>query len=337
MVRWGILGASMFATRRMIPAMQRGRDLAVTAIASRAKEKAEKAARELNIAKAYGSYEELLRDPDIDAVYIPLPNHLHTPYAIKAAEAGKHVLCEKPIALNAAEAQGLLAVRDRCGVLIQEAAMVRVHPRWLATRAELVKGAAGKIGELRSIVSSFGYNLRQRENVRYRADMGGGTLLDVGFYPVTVSRLCFGAEPTRVIAALSRESEGGVDVLASAMLEFPGGTSVFSCGMQLSPSQQVALMGSKGRISFDVPWSPYTDRATRLIIDRSEQLEEPMVETVAFEPCNQYTLLVEGFARAVREGGPAPLPLEDSVKNMAVLDALARSASSGKWEAPAAV
>jgi len=334
-VRWGVLGASLFATRRMIPAIQRGRDLAVTAIASRSKEKADKAARELNIAKAYGSYEELLGDPDIDAVYIPLPNHLHTPYAIKAAEAGKHVLCEKPIALSAAEAHSLLAVRDRCGVLIQEAAMVRVHPRWLATRAELAKGAAGKIGELRSIVSSFGYNLRQRENVRYRADMGGGTLLDVGFYPVTVSRLCYGSEPTRVIAALSREADGGVDVLASAILEFPGGTSVFSCGMQLSPSQQVALMGSKGRISFDVPWSPYTDRATRLIIDRSEQLEEPMVETVAFEPCNQYTLLAEGFARAIREGGAAPLPLEDSVKNMAVLDALARSATSGKWEAPA--
>ena len=324
----------MFATRRMIPAMQRSREMAVTAIASRSKEKADKAARDLNIAKSYGSYEELLRDPEIDAVYIPLPNHLHTPYAIKAAEAGKHVLCEKPIALNAAEALSLLAVRDRCGVLIQEAAMVRVHPRWLATRAELAKGAAGKIGELRSIVSSFGYHLRQRDNVRYRAEMGGGTLLDVGFYPVTVSRLCFGAEPTRVIASLSRESEGGVDVLASAMLEFPGGTSVFSCGMQLSPSQQVALMGSKGRISFDVPWSPYTDRATRLIIDRSEQLEEPMVETVAFEPCNQYTLLAEGFARAIRDGSAAPLPLEDSVQNMAVLDALARSAASGKWEVP---
>jgi len=336
MLRWGILGASMFATRRMVPAMQRSRELAVTAIASRSRDKADRAARELGIAKSYGSYEDLLADRDIDAVYIPLPNHLHVPYTIKAAEAGKHVLCEKPIALNAAEAHSLIAVRDRTGVLIQEAAMVRVHPRWLATRAELAKGAAGKIGELRSIVSSFGYNLRQRENVRYQREMGGGTLLDVGFYPVTVSRLCYGAEPTRVVATLTRENGTGVDVLASAMLEFPGGgTSVFSCGMQLSPSQQVALLGNKGRISFDVPWSPYTDRATRLIIDRSEQLEEPMVETVAFEPCNQYTLLAEGLTRAIREGTSAPLPLEDSVKNMAVLDALARSAASGKWEAPA--
>ena len=335
MVRWGILGVSMFATRRMVPAMQRGRDLTVAAIASRSRDKADKAARELNIPRAYGSYEELLADPEIDAVYIPLPNHLHVPYAIKAAEAGKHVLCEKPIALNAAEARALLDVRDRTGVLIQEAAMIRVHPRWLATRAELAKGSAGKIGELRSIVSSFGYHLRQRDNVRYRRDMGGGTLLDVGFYPVSISRFCFGSEPVRVLASLTTEPETGVDILAAAMLEFPTGHSIFSCGMQLSPSQQVALMGAKGRISFDVPWSPYTDRPTRLIIDRSEQLEEPVVESVAFEPCNQYTLLAEGFSQAVASGAKAPLPLEDSVKNMAVLDALARSAQSGRWEAPA--
>jgi predicted dehydrogenase len=335
MVRWGILGVSMFATRRMVPAMQRGRDLTVAAIASRSKDKAEKAARDLNIPRAHGSYEELLADPEIDAVYIPLPNHMHVPYSIKAAEAGKHVLCEKPIALNAAEARALLDVRDRTGVLIQEAAMIRVHPRWLATRAELAKGSAGKIGELRSIVSSFGYHLRQRDNVRYRRDMGGGTLLDVGFYPVSISRFCFGAEPTRVLASLTTEPETGVDILAAAMLEFASGHSIFSCGMQLSPSQQVALMGGKGRISFDVPWSPYTDRPTRLIIDRSEQLEEPMVESVAFEPCNQYTLLAEGFSQAVTSGAKAPLPLEDSVKNMAVLDALARSAQSGRWEAPA--
>ena len=220
MVRWGILGVSMFATRRMVPAMQRGRDLTVAAIASRSKDKAEKAARDLNIPRAYGSYEELLADPEIDAVYIPLPNHMHVPYSIKAAEAGKHVLCEKPIALNAAEARALLDARDRTGVLIQEAAMIRVHPRWLATRAELAKGSAGKIGELRSIVSSFGYHLRQRDNVRYRRDMGGGTLLDVGFYPVSISRFCFGAEPTRVLASLTTEPETGVDILAAAMLEF---------------------------------------------------------------------------------------------------------------------
>jgi predicted dehydrogenase len=334
MLRLGVLGVSTFATKRMIPAMQKAQDITVAAIASRTRDKCDRAASELSIAKAYGSYEELLADREIDAVYIPLPNHLHVPYAIKAAEAGKHVLCEKPIALNAAQARELVAVRDRTGVLIQEAAMVRVHPRWVATRAELSKGASSKIGELKAIVSSFGYTLRFRDNIRYHADMGGGTLLDVGFYPVSISRFCFNAEPTRVLATLVPDADSGVDIQVSAMLDFPGGQSVFSCGMQLSPTQHVALMGSKGRISVDMPWSPFADRPTRLQIDRSEQLEEPMVETVTFATCNQYTLLAEQFARAIKSGGPAPLPLEDSVKNMSVLDALARSAKSGHWETP---
>ena len=334
MLRLGVLGVSTFATRRMIPALQQARDLTVAAIASRARERADRAASELGIAKAYGSYEALLADREIDAVYIPLPNHLHLPYAIQAAEAGKHVLCEKPIALNAAQAQQLVAVRDRAGVLIQEAAMVRVHPRWIATRAELSKGATSKIGELKAIVSSFGYTLRFRDNIRYQAAMGGGTLLDVGFYPVTISRFCYDAEPTRVMATLVLDPESGVDIQVSAMLDFPGGQSVFSCGMQLSPTQHVALMGSKGRINVDMPWSPFADRPTRLQIDRSEQLEEPVIETVTFSACNQYTLLAEQFAQAIKRGGPAPLTLEDSVKNMSVLDALARSASSGHWETP---
>ena len=333
-MRWGILGVSTFATRRMIPAIQKGRDLAVTAIASRTRDKAQRAAAELGIPKAYGSYEELLADRDVDAVYIPLPNHLHVPYATKAAEAGKHVLCEKPIALDAADARKLLAVRESTGVLIQEAAMVRLHPRWLATRDEIAKGANSKIGDLRAIVSSFGYTLRWRDNIRFRAEMGGGTLLDVGFYPVTISRFCYGAEPTRVMATLSADPDSGVDVQVSAMLDFPGGQSVFSCGMQLSPSQHVAILGSKGRISIDMPWSPFADRPTRLQIDRSEQLEEPIVETITFEACNQHTILAERFAEAAKAGTPAPLPLEDSVKNMSVLDALARSARSGHWEIP---
>src|SRR6478672_7613648 len=195
-VRWGVLGTAKIALTKVIPAMQRSPWCEVVAIASRDLAKAQTAAAELDIPAAYGSYEALLSDESVEVVYNPLPNHLHVPYAIKAAEAGKHVLCEKPIALNAAEARSLLEARDRTGVLIQEAAMIRVHPRWLATRAELAKGSAGKIGELRSIVSSFGYHLRQRDNVRYRRDMGGGTLLDVGFYPVSISRFCFGAEPT---------------------------------------------------------------------------------------------------------------------------------------------
>jgi predicted dehydrogenase len=333
-LRWGVLGVSTFATRRMIPAMQQGRGMTVAAIASRGRDKAEAAARELRIPRAYGSYEELVADPEIDAVYIPLPNHLHVPWSVKAADAGKHVLCEKPVALDAAEAAQLIAARQRTGVVIEEAAMVRVHPRWLAARDELRKGEDSKIGALRSIVSSFGYNLRGRDNVRYRPEMGGGTLLDVGFYPVTISRFCFDGEPSRVIATLEPDPASGVDRLVSAILEFPGGQAIFSCGMQLSPSQHVAILGTKGRLGVDVPWSPPFDRPSQLLFDRSEQLEQPILETVSFDPCNQYTLLAEQFAQAVAGGAPPAVPLEDSVKNLAVLDALFRSARTGRWEAP---
>jgi predicted dehydrogenase len=331
MLRWGVLGVSMFATRKMIPAMQRGTGMTVAAIASRSLGKAKEAAGALGIDRAYGSYEELLADPEIDAVYNPLPNHLHVPWSVKAAEAGKHVLCEKPIALDAAQARTLVAARERTRVLIQEAAMVRVHPRWLAAR-ELVRH--GKIGDLRSMVSSFGYDLRRRDDVRYRPEMGGGTLLDVGFYPVTISRFCFDDEPARVIATLEPDPESGVDRLISAILEFPRGQSVFTCGMQLAPSQHASILGTKGRLEVETPWNAPSDRPSRLIIDRGEQLESPERETVTFEPCNQYTILAELFAHAIHGGTPAPVPLEDSVKNMAVIDALFRSAKSGRWETP---
>jgi len=331
-LRWGVLGVSAFAVRKMIPALQRGGDMVVAAIASRDRDKAERAARELGIARAYGSYEELLADRAIDAVYNPLPNHLHVPWSIKAAEAGKHVLCEKPIALDAAEARALLAARDRTGVLIQEAAMVRVHPRWLAAR-EMIRH--GKIGDLRSILGRFGYDMRRRDDVRYRPEMGGGTLLDVGFYPITISRFCFDAEPTRVVATLERDPDAGVDRLVSGILEFPGGQSVFTCGMQLVPTQYASITGTRGRIEIETPWNPPPDRPSRLYCDRSAELESPEIETVTFDACNQYTILGETFAQAVRSGGPAPIPLEDSVKNMAVIDALFWSAKSGRWEVPA--
>jgi predicted dehydrogenase len=327
--RFGVLGVSHFATQKMIPAIRAGRDTEVAAIASRSVERAAAAARELGIPRAYGSYEALLADPTVDAIYIPLPNHLHVPWSIKAAEAGKHVLCEKPIALHAAEAQRLLDARDRCGVLIQEAAMVRLHPRWLATR-ELVR--KGKIGQLRGYAGTFGYNVAARANVRYDPAKGGGALLDVGFYPVTTSRFCFDDEPTAVSATVDVDPDGGVDRLISGMLRFPNGVATFICGMQLAPFQHVDLVGTAGRIELDTPWSPALDAPTRLLMDTGARLEAPHVERVEFGPCNQYTLLAELFARAAREGSAAPIPLEDSIKNMAVIDALFRSAETGRLE-----
>jgi predicted dehydrogenase len=329
MFRFGILGASGFALRRMIPAMQAARGVQVVALASRDPGKGAEAARAAGIPTVHGSYEALLADPNVDAIYNPLPNHLHVPWSERAAAAGKHVLCEKPIALDAAEARRLLAARDHSRRLVCEAAMVRVHPRWLAARESIRQG---KIGALRVFTGTFGYMLRSRDNVRYDASMGGGVLLDTGFYPVTVSRFCFEAEPVAAFARAERDPETGVDRLTSGMLEFPGGHATFSCGMELAPAQRALLLGTRGHLDVPMAWTPPNDRPSALTLETSATLEDPAPEQMTFETIDQYTRLVELFAAATTSGGPGPVPLEDSVKNMAALDALARAAQTGRWE-----
>ncbi|HXJ19499.1 MAG TPA: Gfo/Idh/MocA family oxidoreductase [Polyangia bacterium] len=329
-MKLGILGVSHFAMKRMLPAMRTVPGIEVAAIASRELGRASAAAREHGIAKAHGSYEALVADPEIDAIYNPLPNHLHVPWSERAAAAGKHVLCEKPIATTADEARRLLAARDRAGVTVCEATMVRLHPRWLAVR-DLLR--AGRIGELRAFTGTFGYDLQSRANVRYDAAMGGGVLLDTGFYPVTVSRFCFEAEPTAVVARAARDPETGADVLTSAVLEFPRGHATFSCCMEMAPVQRALLLGTRGHLDVPIAWNPPGARASELVVETSPTLEEPFAERVSFPAADQYARLVDAFARAAAAGDRAgPVPLEDSVKNMAVLEALARSAASGRCE-----
>jgi predicted dehydrogenase len=323
--RYGVLGASRFALGRMVPAIQAGSGITVSAIASRDPTKAKEAARAHRIPKAHGSYEALLDDPDIDAVYVPLPNHLHVPWSERAAEAKKHVLCEKPIAMDAVEARRLLAARDAHGVLIAEAAMPRVHPRWLRVR-ELIR--QGAIGEPRAFTSTFFYNLTDPADVRLDPAMGGGVLLDVGFYPVTMSRFCFEAEPLAVSARC--ELHRDVDVLTSALLAFPRAHAAFVVGMEQAPSQSARIVGTKGCLELPQAFSAARAEPTEILIERAE---DPVARRVEIEAVNQYTVLAERFAAAARSGAPAPVPLEDSIANMAVLDALRRSARSGRWEA----
>jgi predicted dehydrogenase len=298
------------------------------AIASRSLDKARAAAARFGIARAYGSYEELLADPELDAVYNPLPNHLHVPWSVRALEAGKHVLCEKPIALDAEQAAELLAARERTGRLVMEAVMVRTHPRWLGAR-ELVR--SGRIGELRSFFGCFSYFNESPENVRHQPDMGGGGLLDIGCYPVTMSRFIFATEPQRVMGLLQIDPRFGVDRLASAILEFPTGHAVFTCSTQLSPYQSLDILGTRGRIGIEIPWSMPHERPSRLLVEdgRAGQPEE-----VWFPSCDQWGVQCDRFCEAIAGGGPAPVPLEDAVANMRVLDAIARSARSGRWETP---
>ena len=322
-VRWGVLSTSDFAIKLTIPAMQKGEWTEIRAIASRDLVKAEDTARALGIPKAYGSYEELLRDPEIEAIYNPLPNHLHVPWSIKAAQAGKHVLCEKPLSVTVAEARQLLEVQQKTGVKMGEAFMVRTHPQWLRAR-ELVR--SGHIGELRSIVAFYSYFNRDPKNIRNILEVGGGGLLDIGCYPITTSRLVFGEEPTQVMAAVERDPEMKVDRLASVILQFPTGHAIFTCSTQLVPYQRMNLLGTKGRIELEIPFNAPNDRPCRIFIDASGNLTRKDISTETFPTCDQYTLQGDLFSRAIREDLEVPVPITDAVKNMAVIEAAFRSA-----------
>jgi predicted dehydrogenase len=328
-VKWGVLGVASIAVRRVIPAMQAGEYSEIVGIASRDLKKAEEAARKLEIPKAYGSYEELLADPEIEAVYNPLPNHLHVPWSIKAAEAGKHVLCEKPISVTVAEAKTLLATRDRTGVKMGEAFMVKTHPQWLRTR-ELVR--TGKIGELRAITGAFSYFNRDPTNVRNVAEWGGGGMLDIGCYPITMSRFIFGEEPTQAAGLIERDPDFKTDWLASVMLKFPSGQATFTCSTQLVPYQRMQFFGTEGRIEMEIPFNAPAERPTRILVDDGRDVFGGGVTTETFPVCNQYTIQGDLFSRAVRGEGDVPVSIEDAIGNMAVIEAVFQSAKSGKCE-----
>jgi predicted dehydrogenase len=329
-LRWGVLSTASIG-RQVIPAMQRGQYTSVVAIASRGLAKAEQAATALGIPTAYGSYEELVADPNIEAIYNPLPNHLHVPWTIRAAEAGKHVLCEKPISLTVAEAKTLLAVRSRTGVKIGEAFMIRSYPQWLRLRELLTEG---RIGELRSIVGFFSYFEINPASINNQVECGGGALLDIGCYLVHASRYAFGRLPTRVVGLIDRDPQMHTDRLTSAILDFPSGQSIFTCSTQLVPYQRVHFLGTRGRIEIEVPFNAPMDRPTRLFIDDNGDLFGDGITTESFPVCDQYTLQGDAFSKAVMDGTEVPVSVEDAIENMAVIEAIFNSANSGQWESP---
>jgi predicted dehydrogenase len=332
-VRWGILSTATIAVNKVIPAMQKGEWSEVIAIASRDRSKAEDVARTLGIAQAYGSYEELLADRRIEAIYNPLPNQLHVPWSIRAAEAGKHVLCEKPLSLTVAEARKLLAVGKRAGVKMGEAFMVRTHPQWLRAR-ELV--ASGRIGQLRSALGFFSYFNNDPSNIRNLPECGGGALMDIGCYPVNTSRFLFAEEPSRVLGLIERDPQMKIDRLTSAILDFPSGQSIFTCSTQLVPYQRSHFLGTRGHIEIEIPFNAPKDRPCRIFVDDGRDLVGSGIVTQDFPICDQYTIQGDVFSRAIRGHADVPVSLEDAVKNMAVIEALFRSGNSGKWETPEA-
>ena len=327
-VRWGVISTARIGVEKVLPGMIKSKQIDMLAIGSRDIKLARKWAKKLGIPRAYGSYEELLADPDIEAIYNPLPNHLHVPMTLAAVQAGKHVLCEKPIAITAAEAEQLRTLpNDR---LVGEAFMVRHHPQWIEARKRV---KAGQIGEVRAIQMGFSYFLLDPDNVRNKADIGGGGILDIGCYPVVIARYIFDAEPVRAFAQIDRDPAMKTDRLVSAIVDFGGGRRLdFTISTQLVAHQRIDILGTKGRIEVPVPVNAPQGKATKLRLDKGATLGGTTAKTIPIKAADQYQLQGEAFGKAVRGLAPLGYGVEDAIKQMRVLDALFRSGESGRWE-----
>jgi predicted dehydrogenase len=331
-VNWGVLSTANIAREHVIPAMQAGEATNVVAIASRDERRAREVAAELGIAKAYGSYEALLQDPEIEAIYNPLPNHLHAPLTIKALEAGKHVLCEKPIALNAVEANQIEEAQQRTGLLVAEAFMVRFHPQWQRVR-DIVR--SGRLGDVRAIHTIFSYFLADPDNIRNQADIGGGGLYDVGCYAINTARYLFESEPERVLGLFAIDPGLKTDRMMSGLAEFSDSRHlVFTCGTQLVLTQYVQVLGTLARVEIEIPFNAPAGAETSISIDDGRDLTGGGREVVRVPACNQFTLQGDAFSRAVLGEHALEWGAADAVLNMRVIDAFFRSARSKTWERP---
>jgi predicted dehydrogenase len=320
-VRWGILGTALIAERRLIPAIQASGNGEVVAIASRQLPKAEALAAQASVARAHGSYQALIDDPGVDAVYIPLPNNLHLPWTIRALESGKHVLCEKPLALTADEARSIQHTARRFPHLkVMEAFMYRFHPRWHAIHTLVRDGGLGSLGTVHTV---FCYDNVDPADIRNLSSLGGGALLDIGCYAISVARWLFGREPAHVRGARQLDPRFNTDRLTSGVLDFGDGTATFSCATQLPWQQQVTIIGSTGRIEVDRPFNPHADQPSSYRLVRGDNLEE-----CGFPPHDQYRAMVEQFNQAILQGTAVPTGLDDAVANMTVIDAVVSGGKS---------
>lgn len=322
-VTWGILSTAKIGLKKVIPSIQQASNCNVKAIASRSADRAKKAAEKLDISHWYSSYDDLLTDPEIDAIYNPLPNHLHVPQTIRALENGKHVLCEKPIAMDGDEAQKLLdAVHEYPDLKVMEAFMYRFHPQWIRAKSMVKKGA---IGKLQTIDTFFSYYKDDPDDIRNIEKMGGGGLMDIGCYCISLSRFLFDTEPTNVIGQWKIDTEFKTDYLASGILDFGTGFSTFTCATQTAPQQEVNIVGTKGRIVIDIPFNAPLDKQTILWYFRNGERKK-----ITIEPANQYMLQAREFANSIIENTPPPTPLKDAVSNMRVIDAFREKAKSNQ-------
>ena len=325
-VRWGVLGSADIAIKKVIPAMQGSELSRVEAIASRDGERARATADKLGIAKSYGSYEGLLQDPEIEAVYIPLPNHLHAEWAIAAAKAGKHVLCEKPMAVSSAAAREMIEAANQAGVKLMEAFMYRLHPLWIEVQRLLDEGV---IGDLLAIQSFFSYRNVDPKDIRNIVAFGGGAMYDVGCYPVNVARMLFRSEPSGVKAVIRRDVAFGTDVVTSAILDFDGRHAAFTCSTQLEDDQRVHLQGTSGRLLVEIPFNIPNDRPTRVLaFSGGEPPVSPGVEIHEVPAADQYGVQADAFSRAIRDDTPVPNGPDDAVANLVVIERIFADAAA---------
>lgn len=326
-LKWGVLGAAKIAVEKVIPAMQQSERCEVYGIASRNLEKAEGTAIKLNIPKTYDSYEALIADPDIDVIYNPLPNHLHAEYTLKCIEAGKHVLCEKPIALNSADVQKLITARDTAGVKVGEAFMVKTHPQWLEAKRIIQSGALGQMSMIQGI---FSYSNTDPENIRNILAYGGGAMWDIGCYPIFTSRFVLDEEPLKVLALTQFDEKFGTDVLSSVIMQFPSAQVSFVVGTQMVAYQRMNFLGRSKRLEIQIPFNAPRDQPCRLLLDKGDILQREL-EEILIPTCDQYQLQMDAFTKAVLEDTDVPVTLEDSLENTRVIEAIFQSAKEGKW------
>lgn len=311
LIRWGILGASKFASEQMGPAIHEAKGAHLAGLATSSPDKAGRFQAFAPDLTLYDSYDALLAAPEIDAVYIPLPNHLHIEWSLKALAAGKPVLCEKPVALAADQIDPLIAARDAAGLLAAEAYMIAHHPQWHRARALLSEGA---IGDLVHVEGNFTYDNRDAANIRNRAETGGGALPDIGVYPIGATRLATGREPTAVRARI--DWEDGVDATSQVDAAFPGFTMSVLVSMRMAKRQEMTFHGTGGRLRLTAPFNAGTFGEARI-----ELINADGERILRFPEARQYALQVESFGRSVRTGAPYPWTLEDARGTQAVLDA----------------
>jgi len=321
--RIGVLGVSGHFILRVLNPLHKSKKVQVYAIASRNMQKAKDAAEKWGIPVYYGSYEELLADEKVEGIYIPLPNHLHKEWIKKCADAGKHILCEKPLTMNAKEAEEVVEYVNSKGVKLMEAFMYRFHPKWKRAK-ELVEH--GEIGKVLSIHTVFSYSNNDPDNIRNIKDYGGGGLMDIGCYAISTARYITGLEPKRVVGLIHYDPVFKTDILSSGILDFGVTRCMFTVGTQMFPQQEVTIFGSSGVITVTIPFNDFPDVKAKIIVQTKIGTRE-----VEFDPVDQYQLEFEGFADAVREGREMPIPPQDALNNMKVIDALLESANKGTW------